>query len=189
MQSYCGKLFLWQHVHTHPYFFESLVSLLLWIVFFVIWQWLSPWGWDCFCVAISRMNCIFHHICLWYVWSYICIFVIFLIFLYLFMSFSYAAYLIFSIFVYFLRTFRVNYIDELYTDISFIIVSYFVYTYYYTHVLLFHEIFSVFQLTFFAVIITSICIHSHGSAKQWWHSSWSIVWYILTSTKILFVKT
>ena len=53
------------------------------------------------------------------------------------------------LFVHFLRKFRVNYIDELYTDISFIIVSYFVYTFYYTHVLLFHEIFSVFQLTFF----------------------------------------
>ena len=36
------------------------------------------------CPAISRMNCIFHQICLWYVWTYICIFVIFLIFSYLF---------------------------------------------------------------------------------------------------------
>ena len=93
------------------------------------------------------------------------------------------------LFLHFLRKFRVNYLDELYTDISFIIVSYFVYTFYYTHVLLFHEIFSVFQLTFFAVIIMSICTHSHGSAKHWWHSSWSIVWYMLTSTKISFVET
>ena len=191
MQWYQGKLFLWQHVHTHLYFFKSLVSLLLWTVFFVIWLLSSPWGWDHFCPAISRMNCIFHHICLWYVWSYVCIFVIFLIFSYLFtchllmQNISFFPFL----FVHFLRKFRVNYIDELYTDISFIIVSYFVYTFYYTHVLLFHEIFSVFQLTFFAVIIMSICTHSHGSAKHWWHSSWSIVWYMLTSTKISFVET
>ena len=51
------------------------------------------------------------------------------------------------------------------------------------------DMFSVSANLFFAVIITSICIHSHGSAKQWWHRSWSIVSYILTSTKISFVKT
>ena len=137
--------YFYGNMHTHPYFFKSLVSLLLWIIFFVIWLWSSPCGWDHFCPAISRMNCIFHQICLWYVWTYICIFVIFLIFSYIFyMWFSYAAYIIFPIFCeYFLRKFWVNDLDDLYTDISFIIVSYFVYTYYYTHVLLFHEIFSV----------------------------------------------
>ena len=65
------------------------MSLLLWTLFFVIWLWSSPWGWDCFCPAISRMNCIFHHIFFMYVWSYvayllsfsffhICLYVIFL---------------------------------------------------------------------------------------------------------------
>ena len=150
MQSYHGKLFLWQHVHTQLYFFESLVSLLLWIVFFVIWVWSSPCGWDCFSPAISRMNCIFHQIYLWYVWTYICIFVIFLIFSYLFIwDFLMQHISFFPFFEYFLWNLWVNDLDDLYTDISFIIVSYFVYTYYYTHVLLFHEIFSVFQLTFF----------------------------------------
>ena len=122
-----------------------------------------------FCLAISRMNCTFHHICLWYVQSYVCIFVIFLIFSYFFICHLLMQNISFFpfLFVHFLRKFKVNYIDELYTDISFIIVSYFVYTFYYTHVLLFHEIFSVFQLTFFAVIIMSICTHSHSSAKHW----------------------
>ena len=50
-------------------------------------------------------------------------------------------------------------------------------------------IFSVSANLFFAAIIMSICTHSHGSAKQWWHSAWSMVWYMLTSTKISFVKT
>ena len=137
-------------MHTHPYFFKSLVSLLLWSVFFVIWLWSSPCGWDCFCPAISRINCIFHHILLWYVWTYICIFVIFLIFSYLCVcDFLMQHISFFPFFEYFLRKFWVNDLNNLYTDISFIIVSYFVYTYYYTHVLLFHEIFSVFQLTLF----------------------------------------
>ena len=99
MQSYHGKLLLWQHVHTQPYFFESLVCLLLSIVFFLIWVSSSPHGWDHFCPAISRMNCIFHQICLCYVWTYICIFVIFLIFsIFVYMWFSYTAYFICSIF-------------------------------------------------------------------------------------------
>ena len=92
------------------------------------------------------------------------------------------------LFVHFLRKFWVHYIDELYTDISFIIVSYFC-----LHVLLytfccFMRYFQCFNSPFFAVIIMSICTHSHGSAKQWWHSSWSIAWYMLTSTKVSFVE-
>ena len=69
---------------THNHISLNLWCLLLWIVFFVIWVWSSPCGWDRFCPAISRMNCIFHQICLWYVWMYICIVVIFHIFSYLF---------------------------------------------------------------------------------------------------------
>ena len=53
----------------------------------------------------------------------------------------------------------------------------------------FMRYFQCFSSPFFAVIIMSICTHSHGSTKHWWHSSWSIVWYMLTSTKISFVET
>ena len=54
---------------------------------------------------------------------------------------------------------------------------------------MFHEIFQCFSSPFFAVIIMSICTHSHGSAKHWWHSSCSVVRYMLTSVKISFVET
>ena len=55
--------------------------------------------------------------------------------------------------------------DELYTDISFIIVLYVVYTFYDTHVLLFYELFSVFQLTFFTVIICP-SVHIHMAVQN-----------------------
>ena len=121
------------------------------------------------------MNCIFHHI-YFFVCMKLCLHICYLSHFFLFVFLF--------LFLHFLRKFRVNYIHELYTDISFIIVSYFVYTFYCTHFLLFHEVFSVFQLTFPAVIIMSICTHSHGSAKHWWHSSQSIDGYMLTPTKI-----
>ena len=147
MQSYHGKLLLWQHVHTQPYFFESLVSLLLWIVFFIIWVWSSPCGWDCFCPAIRKnelhISSNLSVVCM-NLYLHICYLSHFFIFVY--MWFSSTAYFIFPhFFEYFLHKFGVNDLDDLYTDISFIIVSYFVYTYYYTHVLLFHEIFQCFS--------------------------------------------
>ena len=36
-------------------------------------------------------------------------------------------------------------------------------------------------------IIISICAHSHGSVKHWWHSSQSINGYMVTSTKIWYL--
>ena len=89
----------------------------------------------------------------------------------------------------FLRKFILNYTHELYTDTSFIIVSYFVNTFYCMHFLLFMRYFQCFSSPFSPVIIMSICTHSHGSAKHWWHSSPSIYGYMLTSTKISFVES
>ena len=50
--------------------------------------------------------------------------------------------------LHFLRKCRLNYTHELYTHTLFIIVSYFVNTFYCTNCMFLHEIFSVFQLTF-----------------------------------------
>ena len=84
------------------------------------------------------------------IWSYVCMFVIFIIFFYLFIchlliwNISFFPFLLLN----FLRKFQLNYTHELYTDTLFIIVSYFVNTFYCTNSIFFHEIFSVFQLTF-----------------------------------------
>ena len=95
---YHGKSFIWQHVHTHPYFFDSVMFLLSWTLLFVISLASSPWGWDHFCPSISTMNGIFHHIFFLYKWCYLCMFVICMIFLYLcFLWFSSTEYVIFSI--------------------------------------------------------------------------------------------
>ena len=51
----------------------------------------------------------------------------------------------------------------------------------------FMRYFQCFSPPFPAFIIISICTHSHGSAKHWWHSSQSIDRYMLTSTKILYL--
>ena len=121
-----------------------------------------------------------------YVWSYVCIFVIFLNFSYLFVchlliwNISFFPFLL----LHFLRKCRLNYTHELYTDTSFIIVSYFANTFYCTHFCSFMRYFQCFSSPFSAVIIMSICTHSHGSAKNWWHSLQSINGYMLTSTKI-----
>ena len=164
---YCCELsfllFDCDHLHVDEIIF--VLQLVEWIVYFI--------------KSVCGMYELIFVYLLSFSFFHICLYVIFLCSIFHFSHF----------FEYFLRKFWVSDLDDLYTDISFIIVSYFVYTYYYTHVLLFHEIFSVFQLTLFAVIIMSICTHSHGSAKQWWHSSWSMVWYMLTSTKTSFVKT
>ena len=107
----------------NTYFFESLVCLLLPIVFFLIRVSSSPHGWHHFCPAISRMNCKFHQICLCYVWTYICIFVIFLLLSYLFICDFLLWPISFVPFLeYFLHRFWVNDLDDIYTDISFIIV-------------------------------------------------------------------
>ena len=102
MQSYCGKLLLWQHVHTQPYFFEFFMHPLLSIVFFFISVSSSPHGWDCFCPAIIRINCIFHQICLCYVWTYICIFVImFIFYISLYVIFLYSIFHLFHFWILF----------------------------------------------------------------------------------------
>ena len=44
--------------------------------------------------------------------------------------------------------------------------------------------FEWFNLPFHVFIIISMCAHSHGSVKQWWHSSQSIDGYMIISTKI-----
>ena len=51
----------------------------------------------------------------------------------------------------------------------------------------FMRYFQCFSSPFPAFIIISICTHSHGSAKHWWHSSQSIDGYMLTSTKISYL--
>ena len=76
---------------------------------------------------------------------------------------------------------------NLYTDISFIIVSYFVDIFYCTNVIFFKRYFQCFNSPFPVFIITSICVHSHGRVKHWWHSSQSIDGCMLTSTKIWYL--
>ena len=150
-QLYWGKSFAWQHVHTHPYFFDSLKSPLSLTLFFVITlSYSSPSWWHHFCPAISILNWIFHHIFFMYVWSYVWIFVIFLIFLYLFICHLLICNILFFWFLllHFLRKFRLNYTHELYIHTLLIIVAYFVNTFYCINVMFLHEIFSVFQLTF-----------------------------------------
>ena len=47
--------------------------------------------------------------------------------------------------------------------------------------------FQWFSLPFPVFIIISMCAHSHGSVKHWWHSSQSIDGYMVTSTKIWYL--
>ena len=47
--------------------------------------------------------------------------------------------------------------------------------------------FQWFSLPFPIFIIISMCAHSHGSVKHWWHSSQSIDEYMVTSTKIWYL--
>ena len=47
--------------------------------------------------------------------------------------------------------------------------------------------FQWFSSPFPVFIIISICAHSHGSVKHWWHSSQSIDGYMVTSTKIWYL--
>ena len=145
---------------------------------------------DHFCPAISRMNCIFHQICLCYVWTYICIFVIILIFfIFVYMWFSYTAYFICSIFwIHFAQILSKWCIWPIYRYIIYYCIIFCLHILLYTCFVVLWGIFSVSANLFFAVIIMSICTHSHGSAKQGWHRSWSMVSYMLTSTKISFVK-
>ena len=107
-------------------------------------------------------------------------------FLYLFICHLFVCNILFLPFLllHFLTKFRLNYMHELHKHTLLIIVAYFVNTFYYTNFMFLHEIFKGFSSPFSAFIIMSICTHSHGSAKCWWHSAISIHMYVVTSTKI-----
>ena len=51
----------------------------------------------------------------------------------------------------------------------------------------FMRYFQCFSSPFPAFTIISICTNLHGSANHWWHSSQSINWCMLTSTKISYL--
>ena len=110
-------------------------------------------------------------------------------FIFVYMWFSYAAYFIFPIS---LSTFE-KILSKwsrwpIYRYIIYYCVIFCLHILFHTCFVVSWDIFSV-SANLFAVIIMSISTHSHGSAKQWWHGSWSMVWYMLTSRKISFVKT
>ena len=92
-----------------------------------------------------------------------------------------------SLLLNFLTKFWLNYTHELYIHTLLIIVAYFINTFYCRILCCFMRYFQYFSSPFPAFIIMSICTYSHGSAKHWLHSSLSIHWYILTSTKVEFL--
>ena len=108
-------------------------------------------------------------------------------FVFVYLSSAFLSYFIFSISTFaFLTQFWLNYTHELYIHTLLIIVAYFVNTFDVEILCSFMRYFQCFSSPFPAFIIMSICTHSHGSAKNWLHSSLSIHRYMLKSTKIEF---
>ena len=147
--------------HLHEDEIVSVLQLVEWIVYFIISAFCMYEVMFAYLLSFSFFSYLF--ICYLLIWNISC-------------------------FPYLLLHFFGKHMN--YTQIHHLLLCHILLTHFIVHNFCsFMRYFQYFSSPFPAVIIMSICTHSHGSAKHWWHSSQPINGNMLTSTKISFVES